>query len=52
MMVAGSPGEFKVVVCDTLTGECWSKSTNERYQDNWHPMASPGLKFVVQPAKK
>ncbi|MDB5335980.1 MAG: hypothetical protein JWN70_1599 [Planctomycetaceae bacterium] len=53
MMVAGIPGEFKVVVCNSQTGHCWSKSALAKYQDKWHPMGTPDSKIIVnEPERK
>lgn len=52
MMVAGSPGAFIVITCNSLTGQCWSKDATGRTQDEWHPLGSPEIKAVAQPAGK
>ena len=42
MMAAGDHGEIRVVLCNPMTGECWSKSTSAQSSAGWHYMSSRG----------
>jgi hypothetical protein len=50
MMAAGDHGEIRVVLCNPVTGECWSKSTSAPSSAGWHYMSSPDFKPKAQPA--
>lgn len=41
MTAAGDHGEIRVILCNPVTGECWSKPTYARPSDSWTYMGSP-----------
>jgi len=43
-MAAGDHGEIKVVVCNSLTGECWVKNSTGNSFDSWRYLGSPDIK--------